>query len=1828
MAGGTGAGPHMWNIMHMENGKNYLVDVTNCDGKSVGSPDKLFLVGISSGNVRGGYYFKAGSNNILYQYDSQCLSDYSTEELTISDSNYINHDFSSYTNETLIYEWVDPVPADEDAIVLKVYADCADCHKRICIESLRYYYTGLVEIEPTCESEGRIRGNGAYVGPINPLGKGTSVTKVIPNITMSPLGHIWSDWTIEGGNKKRTCQRSGCGQVEYEYIKEDPICIAPSNIKATYGQKLGNVIISNPAGNTSGTWSWNEPDTYVGKPGDTNQYLATFTPTNTTKYNVKKNIPISINVGFLVASPSYKYNGSTGKKTWFTRTYGNISISADNFTVSDSLDGPFNSSYTIVRTADGEVSKYLYFKNSRGLITDKKEIKIQYDWTAPSFEGTGNGIIVGDDSWKSLSSKITYNNFYKSPIQVKVNSSELVSGVRAYYYYVDKTGSTTALTTAELNEKKSSFNMISAGTGDTVLDTIAMDGKYLYYVYAVDKAGNESDYICSGGLVCDSTPPVVDIPIFTDTVTDTSAVITAVATDAESGIKSDYYIVYGTQDTSYVTKDNIKLNETGVHGSNIQGVQKDGVFTLNGLLPNTKYYFAIGVADNVGNMTVRTGDFVTHKATLEIRNVPSITGTYGDSLRDMTLSKTRDSINGVEGTWSISQANSDKYYPVVNGAEGYQITFTPDSDAYNVITKRVIPVVSPKPITLKIKNADRNFGEDNLAFSIDIASVGTQLVRTDTLEGLRIVFNCSANSASDVVAEGYPITAVAGNANYNVTFINGKLTINKVDFAGEKTVSCDLDRIVGGSAEVILPAIPAGATLGEINNDGNEELFNAAVVDGKLKLTSEGIVSEENRTLTIAVNNATNYNNYFITVTVRPVDHVHARDMNRFHAEVPATKVSDGTNAYYECANGCDKKLKEDDSEYTEEELIIPRLDIIISFDANEGNVSTSSKEVKYEAAFGELPIPTRDNYIFDGWFTEKKAGTKVNSTDAVSFEEDTILYAHWTGVSKTITFNYAGVAAITIPYGSSFDKEGIILPEPEGDEEHVFLGWFLDDPEIENAREFMSDTEVKEDITLFPAWEISGVYITLEADEYDYDGKAKYDYTGKAIKPNVKSVMVDGNILKQGQDYTVSYKNNIKAFEELDAEESLLQKSAPTVVITGKGNYAGVYREYFKITRKSLKDEDVTVGDVAAVLSTGKEIKPVPVVTWGKTKLANNRDFTVSYYSDETCTVPAIPKDAGTYYVRVEAKDGSNYTDKANPVVFLVGRGKGSELGEQKLISKLSIKAPKTKNYNNGADLKLSAEELEVKDGARKTLKSGVDYITEYSDNTCDIGTVTVTIKANSDEYVGSKKITYQIVGTPLTKAKMNGFKASLPYADGNDVEQHVSFTLKDDPLLGISVAEYNDISDIDVKRTVDYTYEYVNNKEIGKATVIYRGVNAYSGEIKKQFSIIGNAISAVKIQDGTYVTSFIYDEKECLQSDMILVYTDKEGNESQVKWIAAENFESMDDSAEKRSIGCMVSYQKNTNAGTATIILTGVNKYSGVQKKTFKIQPFDIAENAGNKISVAIQSTSYSYDKSGVMPEPVVKFGETVLVKDKDYTVTWLNNKNINDGTGKNKPTVKITGKGNFKGVNDKLTFTIGVRDLQTEGIKIDAKDKVYANKAGNWKTTVSVYDGTKKLAVNADYSKIEYYYDDIPEGAVVHDGADKSSPVVSRKNGDKVGDKDIVPAGTIILVKVVGDGKNGNYINFRSEKYAIAQADINSLRLDTITKTYTGKQIRLTTADFKWYQKLTKLDDVTFEIDGTSYSNNIKKGNATVVVRGTGNYCGTKKIIYIIKVRNLFE
>ena len=68
-----------------------------------------------------------------------------------------------------------------------------------------------------------------------------------------------------------------------------------------------------------------------------------------------------------------------------------------------------------------------------------------------------------------------------------------------------------------------------------------------------------------------------------------------------------------------------------------------------------------------------------------------------------------------------------------------------------------------------------------------------------------------------------------------------------------------------------------------------------------------------------------------------------------------------------------------------------------ITFDANGGSLSTTSKTVVGGTAMGYSPTPYRLGYQFDGWFTATEEGVQYTSDTVVN--GNITLYAHWTRI-------------------------------------------------------------------------------------------------------------------------------------------------------------------------------------------------------------------------------------------------------------------------------------------------------------------------------------------------------------------------------------------------------------------------------------------------------------------------------------------------------------------------------------------------------------------------------------------------------------------------------------------------------------------------------------------------------------------------------------------------------------------------------------------------------------------------------------------------------------
>ena len=151
-----------------------------------------------------------------------------------------------------------------------------------------------------------------------------------------------------------------------------------------------------------------------------------------------------------------------------------------------------------------------------------------------------------------------------------------------------------------------------------------------------------------------------------------------------------------------------------------------------------------------------------------------------------------------------------------------------------------------------------------------------------------------------------------------------------------------------------------------------------------------------------------------------------------------------------------------------------PKKEFTITFDTQGGS------EVKpitiAEGAKITLPRnPTKEGYIFDGWYSSDEFIEKFNATQTIS--SNITVYARWKEdgnqdekQSYTITFDTQGgseVKSITIAEG-----ETITLPSNPTKEGYIFDGWYLSDEFIEK---FNATQTISSNITVYAKWREGG---------------------------------------------------------------------------------------------------------------------------------------------------------------------------------------------------------------------------------------------------------------------------------------------------------------------------------------------------------------------------------------------------------------------------------------------------------------------------------------------------------------------------------------------------------------------------------------------------------------------------------------------------------------------------------------------------------------------------------------------------------------------------------
>ena len=118
-----------------------------------------------------------------------------------------------------------------------------------------------------------------------------------------------------------------------------------------------------------------------------------------------------------------------------------------------------------------------------------------------------------------------------------------------------------------------------------------------------------------------------------------------------------------------------------------------------------------------------------------------------------------------------------------------------------------------------------------------------------------------------------------------------------------------------------------------------------------------------------------------------------------------------------------------------------------VTFDANGGGTSSpTTKKVFYGSTYGTLATCSRNGYSLDGWYTEKSGGTKITVDTTVTITGAQTLYAHWTPVTYTITYDYKqGTASNPNPTTYTIESDDIVFQPPSEVIGYKFDKWTPD---------------------------------------------------------------------------------------------------------------------------------------------------------------------------------------------------------------------------------------------------------------------------------------------------------------------------------------------------------------------------------------------------------------------------------------------------------------------------------------------------------------------------------------------------------------------------------------------------------------------------------------------------------------------------------------------------------------------------------------------------------------------------------------------------------------
>ncbi len=287
-----------------------------------------------------------------------------------------------------------------------------------------------------------------------------------------------------------------------------------------------------------------------------------------------------------------------------------------------------------------------------------------------------------------------------------------------------------------------------------------------------------------------------------------------------------------------------------------------------------------------------------------------------------------------------------------------------------------------------------------------------------------------------------------------------------------------------------------------------------------------------------------------------------------------------------------------------------------------------------------------------------------------------------------------------------------------------------------------------------------------------------------------------------------------------------------------------------------------------------------------------------------------------------------------------------------------------------------------------------------------------------------------------------------------------------------------------------------------------------------------------------------------------------------------------------------CTIRWDFDTDVVTENIVL-----YAGWEKKNLEnedyqgVLPGDVPTDGKIPEGIWIAGIEeYTYTGAAIMPQVRVYHHDKRLIKDRDYTVSYKNNKKAALSTGKKAPMVIVKGKGNYVGTVSKK-FTIE-KAMLTDDCLVAASDYF----AGIAYAPAVMLDGNI-LKARTDYT-LTYY----------QDGREKKLKKQPKTEGN-------------YLMQIDGKGSCEGKIIFPYEIVKDGRISISKGKAVVPGIVYGDNE---PVTDLKVAGETLK--------NGTDYTvrfiNTGAKGTATAIFTGTGKYTGILKKTFKVKAAALPE